>query len=156
MKNLILSVIFLFCFAGLTYSQQSGFGLGVMFGEPTGVAFKGWISERSAIDGGLAWSFVDEGSLHIHVDYLYHFYDVFQTPRLPIYLGVGGRIKFHNTEHGNGNNDARLGVRIPFGIAYQFADAPVDVFFEIAPILDLNPETKMSVNGGIGVRYYFK
>ena len=123
-----------------------------MFGEPTGVSFKGWISGCSAIDGGLAWSFVDEGSVHLQFDYLYHFYDVFQTPRLSVYLGIGGRIKMNNTEH---NSDTRVGVRIPFGISYQFAEAPVDIFLEIVPIFDLNPSTRGSVNGGTGVRYYF-
>lgn len=153
-KRVILIVIFVTCFSGLVKSQQSGFGLGIMFGDPTGLSFKGWISERSAIDGGLGWSFVNEGSMHIHADYLYHFYNVFETPRIPLYLGVGGRIKLKNTEHQN--NDTRVGVRIPFGIAYQFEEVPVDVFLEIAPILDLNPTTRGSVNGALGVRYYFK
>jgi hypothetical protein len=152
-KKLILAVIFIFCFSGLAKSQKSGFGLGVMFGEPSGFSFKGWLSERSAIDGGLGWSFVHEGSVQIHADYLYHFYNVFETPNLPLYLGVGGRIKMKNTER---NTDTRLGVRIPFGMSYQFTEAPVDIFLEIVPILDLNPSTSGSINGAIGVRYYFK
>jgi hypothetical protein len=152
MKKSILVVVLIICFSGLVKSQQSDLGLGIMFGEPTGISFKGWISERSAIDGGLGWSFVNDGSVHIHADYLYHFYNVFNTPRLPLYLGVGGRIKLKNNEH---NTDMRLGVRIPFGISYQFNEVPVDIFLEIAPVLDLNPSTKGSVNGAIGVRYYF-
>jgi len=153
MKKLILIVVFIFCFTGLAKSQKSGFGLGIMFGEPTGVSFKGWISERSAIDGGLGWSFVNEGSVQIHADYLYHFYNVFETPNLPLYMGVGGRIKLKNTEH---NTDMRLGVRVPFGMSYQFTEAPVDIFLEIVPILDLNPKTSGSVNAALGFRYYFK
>jgi hypothetical protein len=50
----------------------------------------------------------------------------------------------------------RLGVRIPFGIAYQFSEVPVDVFLEIVPVLDLNPSTSGSINAALGVRYYFK
>lgn len=152
-KKLALVIVLIICFSGLAKSQQSGLGVGVMFGEPTGLSFKGWISERSAIDGGLGWSFAHEGSVHIHVDYLYHFYNVFDTPRLPLYIGVGGRIKLQNTKN---NSDMRLGVRIPFGISYQFAEAPLDIFFEIAPVLDLNPSTSGSVNGALGVRFYFK
>lgn len=153
MKKFVLLIVFIFCFSGLAKSQKSGIGLGIMFGEPTGLSFKGWISERSAIDGGLGWSFVNEGSVQIHVDYLYHFYNVFETPNLPLYLGVGGRIKMKNTEH---NTDTRIGVRVPFGMSYQFDEAPVDVFLEIVPILDLNPSTSGSINAAIGVRYYFK
>jgi len=158
MKKLIFTVALIICFTGLAKPQQSGFGLGVMFGEPTGISFKGWISERSAIDGGLGWSYVHEGSIHIHVDYLYHFYNVFDNQKIPLYLGVGGRIKLkNNNENNNSNNsDMRIGVRIPFGISYQFTEVPVDIFLEVAPILDLNPSTQGSVNGALGVRYYFK
>ncbi len=152
-KISILTLVLIVCFSGKAISQRAGLGVGVMFGEPTGLSFKGWISESSAIDGGLGWSFVNEGSLHIHVDYLYHFYSVFDTPKIPLYLGVGGRIKLKNTKH---DSDMRLGVRIPFGISYQFTEVPVDVFLEIAPVLDLNPSTGGSVNGALGVRYYLK
>jgi hypothetical protein len=157
-RGLILTVILIVCFSVSAKSQQKGFGLGIMFGEPTGISFKGWLSERSAIDGGLGWSFAHNGSVHIHADYLYHFYDVFNTPRLPLYLGVGGRIKLQNTNnngHNDNSNDVRIGIRVPFGISYQFAEVPVDIFLEIAPILDLNPETDGSVNGAIGARFYF-
>ena len=157
-RGLILTVILMVCFSGLANSQQKGFGLGIMFGEPTGISFKGWLSERSAIDGGLGWSFAHNGSVHIHADYLYHFYNVFNTPRLPLYLGVGGRIKLQNTnDNGNSdnNNDVRIGIRVPFGISYQFEEVPIDLFLEIAPILDLNPETEGSVNGALGARFYF-
>ena len=153
MKKLILVAAFIISFSGLAKAQQSGFGMGVMFGEPTGLSAKGWISESSAIDAGIGWSFVNNGSLHIHADYLYHFKNVFGTPNVPLYLGVGGRIKMKNTEH---NTDTRIGIRVPIGIAFQFQDAPVDIFLEIAPILDLNPTTEGSVNGAIGIRYYFK
>jgi hypothetical protein len=68
-------------------------------------------------------------------------------------MGVGGRIKLKNTEH---NTDMRLGVRVPFGMSYQFTEAPVDIFLEIVPILDLNPKTSGSVNAALGFRYYFK
>jgi hypothetical protein len=156
-RGLILTVILIVCFSVSAKSQQKGFGLGIMFGEPTGISFKGWLSERSAIDGGLGWSFAHNGSVHIHADYLYHFYDVFNTPRLPLYLGVGGRIKLQNTNDNNNNNneDVRIGIRVPFGISYQFDEVPIDLFLEIAPILDLNPKTEGSVNGALGARFYF-
>lgn len=151
MKKIVLTVAIIICLSGLVNAQKSGVGIGVMFGEPTGLSFKGWLSERSAIDGGLGWSFVKDGSVHIHVDYLYHFYNVFGTPNVPLYLGVGGRIKMQNKEH---NSDTRIGIRIPFGIAFQFTEAPVDIFLEIAPILDLSPKSEGSVNGALGIRFY--
>ena len=153
MKKIIFVILFLILSAGIAKSQQSGFGLGVMFGEPSGISFKYWLSERNAVDGGLAWSFIDNGSMHIHADYLYHFKDAFPAPNLDIYLGIGGRIKFSGT--GN-SSDNRLGVRIPVGLVYEFSDAPFDIFLEIAPILDLTPTTEGSANADLGIRYFFK
>jgi hypothetical protein len=48
-----------------------------------------------------------------------------------------------------------LGVRVPFGIEYLLEDAPVDFFLEVAPLLDVAPETELRVNGAFGVRYFF-
>jgi hypothetical protein len=70
--------------------------------------------------------------------------------RLPFYYGIGGRIKFAEN-----NNDDFIGVRVPFGLAYIFATAPVDIFFELVPILDLAPDTDFDFNAALGARYFF-
>lgn len=130
-------------------AQDQGFGLGVIFGEPTGLSGKYWISQRNAVDGGLAWSFKKNGYLHLHGDYLWHFTGVFpDADRLVLYAGPGGRIGFAGTQ-------SVIGIRIVGGLAYDIRGAPMDVFFEIAPVVDLLPQTAGSLNGGIGVRYYF-
>jgi hypothetical protein len=131
-------------------SQDRGFGAGIILGEPTGFSFKGWVSSGNAIDGALAWSFTRDGSFHVHADYLWHSFKVFQTEeRIPLYYGIGGRIK---TEH---HDNARVGVRVVVGIGYLFRDAPVDVFMEIAPIVDLAPSTDLEANAGLGARFWF-
>lgn len=142
-------VITLFLTAG-AFAQNGGFGLGIIVGEPTGLAGKYYLSESHAIDGAVAWSFKKDAALHIHADYLYHdntFFNVKQG-RLPVYVGIGGRIKLQDK--------SRIGVRIPVGMAYEFAKAPVDVFVEIVPLLDLVPDTQFDFNGAIGVRYFFR
>ena len=83
--------------ASISFAQSSGTGLGIMLGEPTGVNLKSWISSSSAFDVGLAWSFTHEGSMHIHADYLYHNYNLISS-NIPFYVGIGGRIKLHNSE----------------------------------------------------------
>jgi len=154
-KIFIALVIVIISFtATSTFAQRSGTGLGLMLGEPTGVNLKSWISESSAFDVGLAWSFTHEGSLHIHADYLYHNYNLINSD-IPFYVGIGGRIKLHNTSEG-GKDDARLGVRVPVGLDFFIKDIPVDIFVEIAPIVDLTPSTEVTFNGGVGFRYFFK
>ena len=147
-KSLLIAA----CLAFVTvdaFTQDRGFGIGAIFGEPTGVSFKNWMSEEGAIDGGLAWAFEKQAAVNIHADYLLHNYSLVRVEegRMPFYYGVGMRIKFEST--------TKLGIRIPVGFSYQFAHDPLDLFFEIAPMLDLAPNTAFDLNGGIGIRYYF-
>lgn len=163
MRKVIISFVLLLAFASLAIAQRrpgqpySGpqlsrpTGLGMMIGEPTGISFKHWVSYKNAFDAGFAWSFAGRGDeLHVHADYLWH------TPlrssdeavrRTSFYIGVGGRMRFEG--------DTRVGARVPLGFAHFIKDTPLDVFFEVAPILDIVPETDMSANGGIGLRYFF-
>jgi hypothetical protein len=132
------------------FSQNKSFGAGIILGEPTGISGKYFLSENNAIDVAIAWSFKKVAAFHIHADYLYHDYNFFnvKTGKLPIYFGIGGRIKLEEK--------SRLGFRIPVGIAYEFPRAPVDIFVEIVPLLDVVPDTQFDFNGAVGVRYYFK
>jgi hypothetical protein len=52
-------------------------------------------------------------------------------------------------------DDPLIGVRVPIGLDYLFSDAPIDIFLEIVPILDLAPATEFDLGGGIGIRYWF-
>jgi hypothetical protein len=149
---MIFTLIAIFVFAtNISYSEGKGFGLGIIIGEPTGISMKGWLSSTTAIDAGVAWSFANETSLHIHADYLLHSFNVFETSEtIPLYYGIGGRIKV-------GDHDkSRVGVRMVVGLSYIFKKAPIDLFMEVAPILDLAPETKLQGNAGIGARFYFR
>lgn len=150
MQKLSLFVIVVVSSAVVALSQDRGFGAGVMLGEPTGLTGKVWVSQRNAIDFGLAYSFRSKGYFHIHADYLWHFPDVIQsTERIPLYVGLGGRLAV-------GKGSGIFGIRIPFGMAFWLRSAPLEFFLEMAPIVDLAPATELSGNGGIGVRYYFR
>jgi hypothetical protein len=147
--RLTLVTLILFA-AGTAVSQERGFGIGVMMGEPTGVNGKGWISSRSALDGGLAWSFRGDGYLHAHMDYLWHFTDVINSTQQVIpYLGIGGRLTGFRSA-------AVVGVRVAGGLAWLPSGSPLDVFVEVAPIVDIIPETRASANAGVGVRIFFR
>lgn len=127
-------------------SRYSNTEIGVILGEPTGISFKTWQSDRTAIDAALAWSFGDNGSVHLHADYLRHNWLDVDRGSLAFYYGLGGRVKFAD--------DSRVGARIPVGLQYLFPDTRLSMFFEVAPTLDLIPETSFGVNGGIGVRIF--
>lgn len=149
MKKIIVPIIIIMCFFSAAYANSKNFGLGIMLGEPTGVSGKLWIDKTSAVDGGLSWSFTDKTSMNIHMDYLFHNFNLIHVEKdeFPLYYGIGGRIKF--------GNETEVGVRIPVGLEYIFKDSPFDIFLEIAPILNLIPATSLKFNGGIGARFYF-
>ncbi len=147
---LVLIVLTLGVCAQTAPAQQNGFGLGVILGEPTGFAFKGWMDSKSAIDAGLAWSFLHETTFHVHVDYLLHTDALTKRSDMPAYYGIGGRIKT------GGRGGDRIGVRIVGGLVYYLPESPIDIFVELAPILDFAPSTNFQINGGIGARYFFR
>ena len=154
MRRTTIAVLVLTLLALSAYdlrAQNKGTGLGVILGEPTGISFKHWLSGATAVDAGLAWSFAAD-DVHFHMTYLIHAFDWIKSrdefgSRLNFYYGVGGRARF--------DKDSRAGGRGVIGLVYFFKGAPLDAFLEIAPIMDMVPETDFDLNGGIGIRYFF-
>ena len=148
MKKILIILSFTFVFSAAAQTTE-GIGVGVIVGEPTGLSGKFWMTNSTAIDLGLAWSFSGENTFHIHGDYLWHNFSLIKVDKgkLPLYFGAGLRARF--------GTDTQFGVRFPVGLGYLFEQAPVDVFFEIAPIMDLIPDTRFDFNGAIGARFFF-
>lgn len=147
-KSVVILILAAALLPAAAPAQERGFGAGVIIGEPTGLSFKKWIGKDTAVDGAAAWSF-SNGSFHVHADYLVHNFSLFEVKRgqLGLYYGLGGRV---NTEA-----ELRIGFRVPVGLSYLVEGAPIDIFFEVAPLFDLAPSTKLGLSGGIGLRYYF-
>lgn len=150
----IIATILLFGFAGAETSQAQqipqdrNIGVGVMLGEPAGLTFKRWTGANDALALGTAWSFRGDTDLHIHLDYLRHDFQVLEVSpgSMPVFYGIGGRVSLGTADH--------VGARIPVGISYIFEDTPLEIYLEIAPIVDLLPETAISANGNMGIRFY--
>lgn len=142
-------LVLFFIAPSVSYGNDSGWGLGIILGEPTGISFKLWTGKTTAFDAAAAWSFKDQDKLNLHVDYLIHNYRAIkvESGKLPFYYGIGARVKFED--------DARIGIRIPLGLCYQFPRNPIDIFIEIVPVLDVAPETHFEMNASIGARYFF-
>jgi len=154
MKILIALVALL---AAVSSAQLTGTGLGFVLGEPTGISLKSWLSTNSAITIGGAWSFQHEGSLFLWADYTLHSFNITHSANpksLAFYYGLGGKVSFVD-RNDHEDDDTVIGARIPLGLMLPFHNAPVDVFLEIVPTIDLAPETDFSVNGGIGMHLFF-
>lgn len=151
-KGIVLVLLFLVLFSSTLAAGR--LGVGVILGAPTGFSFKFWTASRNAIDLALAWDFADD-YFHIHGDYLYHFPLRFEgggRSTFLTYLGVGGRFKFRSGDRENNN---LLGVRGVGGIEFLPYGTPLDIFAEIAPVMNIIDETSLDVDGGIGIRFTF-
>ena len=144
-------------------SSPGRFGLGAVFGEPTGLVGKYWLSRAKALDAGLAYSF---GSfILMYGDYLQHFpgaihgKEEFLRELVP-YVGIGATVfiagsgRSKDTYFDRGSSFG-FGARIPLGLEWQSSHAPIGVFLEVAPGIGLAPSVFAFVQGGLGARFYF-
>lgn len=150
MKNNLAKVLILITmFSSANFAQSNGFGLGIIVGEPTGISAKYWATSSTAFDFGLGYSFLKNNRFHLHADYLFHVKNLSHTTEnISFYYGPGASLRAFNDK-------SRLGIRFNVGLVWIPKNAPIDVFLEIAPLMDIIPETKFYVNGGVGVRFFF-
>lgn len=89
-------------------------------------------------------------TFHIHADYLYHNFNAIRgRERFPLHYGPGINLEYWEYE------EMLLGVRGNFGISWLPRRAPMDVFLDLAPIVNLFPEAFFDLNVGLGTRFYF-
>lgn len=131
------------------------FGLGVVLGNPTGISANYMLGGNKSIDGALAFDLNGDDHFHIHSTYLFRHPKSLELDSVKMgwFWGVGAKFRTHDDRHGD--NDYRLGPRGSIGINYIFPKAPVEIFGEIALIMNVIPKTDTDVDAGIGLRYYF-
>jgi hypothetical protein len=129
----------------------SSFSLGISLGEPTGISLK--IQQKKFVYD-FATSFATEDKyFYLHCDFLKYDYEKITskelTGKLPLFYGIG--IKVESAKEKN-----KIGVRFVGGIEYIFADIPFEIFFKIAPYIEIVPSTGVGIAPSIGIRYIFK
>jgi hypothetical protein len=151
------------------------FGLGLQLGAPTGLTAKLYLNQPFALQMGLGFvdDFDDEDGLHVHLDFIWHPAILAREAAftLPFYLGVGARVLQHDYVYRIDrtyyvDEDTHLGVRVPIGLLMDFNRVRLDIFLEVALVIDFifledryGPEhrrhDRVDLNGGLGIRYYF-
>jgi len=158
------------------FKANKTFGLGFMLGAPTGLSGKYFLSADTALDFGLGtiYRYRDREGVHAHLDFLWHPFSLAsaQAFELPLYFGVGGRILYGDRCYNYNNrgvcdyyfhNYTAMGPRGSLGLAFDFNKVPLDIFFEIALVLDFvidrdnryDDSLYLDFNGAVGLRYYF-
>lgn len=149
--------------AGKRYESNGVFGLGLELGAPFGLNGKYFLSGDRALNFGIGadgYYQRDRDGLHLYLDYLWHPISLANPPefKLPFYIGVGGRLwNFDDDEFGD--EGVAFGIRIPIGIAMDFNNVPLDVFFQITPVLDFysgyRDNAGFWLDASIGARFWF-
>lgn len=149
---------------GSNFQANKTFGLGIMLGAPTGLSGKYFLGPDRALDFGVGFINYYRGrdGLHLHMDYLFHPVSLVSVPEfeLPLYFGIGGRFfSFDDNDNDDVDNFA-FGVRAPIGISFDLTRTPIDIFFELALVIDFfsgyRDNVGTDLNGAIGFRYYFQ
>lgn len=121
-------------------------GLGTELGQPMGVTAKYWLNSTLAVDAAMGYHF--NSNFDMHSDVLWHTFSSFGLTdgRMPFYAGLGGRVLF--------GNDSQFGIRLPFGASYLPSTDPLELFVELAPVVQVAPSLGVDIDGIVGVRLY--
>jgi hypothetical protein len=139
--------------------EKGAFGIGLIVGLPTGITAKLYLEDDQAVQGALGVNFVS-GGVHVHSDYVFHPYIVQDKEEftMPVYVGPGARLVQYRDGR-DGDNYVALGARGVAGMLFDFKELPLDVFLEVALVLEYgfadDQGFAATIDVGGGARYYF-
>jgi hypothetical protein len=138
-------------------AEKGTLGLGLIFGEPTGVTAKLYLADDRAVQAAIGGSFYAD-AWQVHGEYVLHPWILQDrdTFVLPVYLGPGLRFMYYN-EGRDGDAHVAIGLRGVIGLLFDFKQVPLDVFVEVGGVLEYDFDSGWGpgLNVGAGIRYYF-
>jgi hypothetical protein len=145
---------------GIEGQEKGSFGIGLIVGEPTGIAAKLYLKDDQAVQGAIGSAFVG-GGWQIHADYVWHpwILEDRESFTLPVYVGPGVRVIDYDKGRG-ASGVVAVGVRAVGGVLFDFKSVPLDAFVEVAGVGEYGFSSSqggfgLALNAGAGVRYYF-
>lgn len=144
-------------------AQPDGVGVGATIGvtngasatarNPVGIAGKLWLSNRQAITGVTSFFIGSRSRSYwtLQGDYLFHNFNAVSVGEGLMALYVGGGVQYTVLE----SNPNVWAFRSPTGVTYLLESAPVDIFVEVAPTLQVSDPESLRFDGAVGFRYYF-
>lgn len=116
-------------------------GIGMQFGEPGTVGLSLRFNNTAV---GAAWSFLEDGYLHVNIDQ----WALREDLARPVDWFVG-----YGVDVGIGN-EWRVAARIPIGLIYE-PSKDFEIFGQVAPGLKVLPDVTFYFGAAIGARYRF-
>lgn len=146
--TLVFSILLSVCSVGVMAQDKNETGIGILLGEPSGINGQFFWSKRSAVDVTAAWSFKDW--LFVAADYQRYDYLMNLPREWKWTYGFGGYLTLPESE------DGTFGFRLPVGLRYHFPHSDIATWAEIAPALELIPDTSPQLQLGIGLTYWIQ
>ena len=150
LKKHILGLLFILIF--LTVEHRCAHadikfrGIGITSGDPSGLSLR-LNKDGQIYDAAMAWdSTAPNNFLLLQLDWVKvsKLDSVGSGADLFFYYGLGGRVTLAT--------QTQLGARIPLGVQLIFKGLPFELFFEVAPSLDLIPSTLLKFSSVLGLR----
>ncbi len=133
------------------------FGFGLILFDPLGLTVKVWTNPVNAFVFDIGASYF--GPPRFDADYLWHF-DAFHSHVVKMYAGPGIALAFGDgngiyggREFDRGDNGTGVGVRVMFGLNIIPERTPLELFFEMGPLVGLSP-TGVDLDIAAGIRFY--
>jgi len=138
--------------AGSAPARAEGVALGVFVGEPLGLDVLTGLSGDGALDfviGVSSWRGAGREISYGHLTYLHRLTAARgRHVSLPLRLGLGGALR------GVLESDVKVAARVPLEVGLQFNGTPLELYGEIAFVLQLIDRVDTDVNGGVGIRLF--
>lgn len=152
--------------------QTTNWGLGLKFGDPSGITLKNYMGSGNAWDLTVGRSFRSSkrndyyyGNGGLSATFTYQWRkNLANTSGLEWYYGIGAQVssrRYYKKYNGywvtnEYDNKIALGVVGVIGLEYAFSEAPFSLFLEATPYVELAPSTMwIDMQGSLGARFRF-
>ncbi len=155
MKKTFFAWILIFTVYFIGQSQEYNNAIGLRGGIFSGISFKHFVGQNTAIEGILdsRWHGFQVIGL------MEHHNDISDLDGLRWFYGYGGHIGFYDgyyTTWGENTNYTLIGIDGIIGLEYLFKDIPVSISLDWKPYINLTGYTGFGGDGGaLSVRYTF-
>lgn len=150
-------LLVLLLFVALTNTELSAqppagnWGVGIQFGDPSGLTIKRYNPGAMSFDALLAWDLNDFFFLNVHGLWEKN---INASPNFNFFYGPGAFIGFiERNKRFDDDDEIRLGISGTFGLNY-YVDR-FEIYLQLTPRLAVIESTDADIGGGLGVRFYF-
>ncbi len=138
----------------LLSATRGDIGVGFVLGLPTGLSMKYFLQNDKALEINAAIYMSQYGTgLSGIILYEWHDAHVFRERGMEFFYGLGPTVFTYNNPETN-TNIFGVGAGGVVGIEY-FTLKHLSLFGEVGPFVSILPSTYFSINGGLGLRFYF-